>query len=57
MGRVSQPVLALLPVEARSIGPSVGLVEGPDGAAVFVFGLVTYAWQVSWVAATTGTRP
>ena len=42
MGRVSQPVLPLLPAEARSIGPSAGLLEGPDGGVVFVFGLATF---------------
>ncbi|MHB1802116.1 MAG: helix-turn-helix domain-containing protein [Actinomycetes bacterium] len=41
---MSQPVLPLLPAEARSIGPSVGLVEGPDGGVVFVFGLVTFTF-------------
>lgn len=44
MARVSQPVLPLLPGAARSVGPSVGLVEGPDGGVVLVFGLVTHAW-------------
>jgi transposase-like protein len=42
MSRVSQPVLPLLPAEARSVGPSAGLLEGPDGAVVFVFGLATF---------------
>ena len=35
MSRVSQPVLALLPARARSVGPSAGLPEGPDGGVVF----------------------
>jgi len=47
MGRVSQPVLPLLPAEARSIGPSVGLLEGPDGGVVFVFGLVSFTFACS----------
>ena len=46
MGRVSQPVLPLLPSGARSIGPSAGLVEGSDGGVVFVFGLATFTWSV-----------
>ncbi len=41
---MSQPVLPLLPAEARSVGPSVGLLEGPDGGVVFVFGLVTFTF-------------
>lgn len=44
MGRVSQPVLPLLPTEAVAVGPSAGLVEGPDGGVVFVFGLATFTW-------------
>lgn len=44
MVRVDQPVLPLLPAEARSIGPSAGLVEGPEGGVVFVFGLATFAY-------------
>ena len=44
MSRVSQPVLPLLPAEARAVGPSVGLVEGPDGGVVFVFGLATFVY-------------
>ena len=44
MGRVSQPVLALLPAEARSVGVSAGLVEGPDGGVVFMFGMATYCY-------------
>ena len=47
MGRVSQPVLPLLPAQARSIGPSVGLLEGPDGGVVFVFGLVSFTFACS----------
>jgi transposase-like protein len=42
IGRVSQPVLPLLPVQARSVGPSAGLLEGPDGGVVFVFGLASF---------------
>src|SRR5665647_3516952 len=38
MVRVSQPVLSMLPSGARAIGPSAGLLEGPDGGVVFVFG-------------------
>lgn len=41
---MSQPVLALVPGDARPIGPSAGLVEGPDGGVVFVFGLATFAF-------------
>ena len=44
MSRVSQPVLALLPAQACSVGPSAGLVEGPDGGVVFVFGLATFSY-------------
>jgi len=44
MRRVSQPVLALVPGDAAPIGPSAGLVEGPDGGVVFVFGLATFAF-------------
>ena len=29
MGRVSQPMLSLLPAQARSIGACAGLLEGP----------------------------
>jgi len=39
---VSQPVLPLLPAQARSVGPSAGLLEGPEGGVVFVFGLATF---------------
>jgi hypothetical protein len=39
---VSQPVLPMLPARARSIGASAGLLEGPDGGVVFVFGLATF---------------
>ena len=46
MRRVGQPVLPFLPAEARSVGPSAGLLEGPDGGVVFVFGLVTYTYAV-----------
>jgi len=41
---VSQPVLPLLPSQARSIGPSAGLLEGPDGGVVFVFGMATFGY-------------
>ena len=41
---MSQPVLALVPGDAVAIGPSAGLVEGPDGGVVFVFGLATFAF-------------
>ncbi len=44
MKRVSQPVLALVPGDAVAIGPSAGLMEGPDGGVVFVFGLATFAF-------------
>jgi transposase-like protein len=44
MGRVSQPVLPFLPAEARSVGPSAGLLEGPEVGVVFVFGLATYSY-------------
>ena len=44
MVRVSQPVLSMLPSGARSIGPSAGLLEGPDGGVVFVFGLATFSY-------------
>ena len=41
---MSQPVLPLVPAQARSIGASVGLLEGPDGGVVFVFGLATFSY-------------
>jgi hypothetical protein len=44
MSRVNQPVLALQPARARSVGPSAGLLEGPDGGVVFVFGLATFSY-------------
>jgi transposase-like protein len=44
MSRVNQPVLDLLPAAARSVGPSAGLLEGPDGGVVFVFGLATFGY-------------
>ena len=44
MSRVNQPVLALLPARARSVGPSAGLLEGPDGGVVFVFGLAMFSY-------------
>jgi hypothetical protein len=45
VGRVSQPVLPLLPADAVPIGPLAGLLENPDdGGAVFVCGLVTFSF-------------
>src|SRR5665213_1802163 len=44
MDRVSQPVLSLQPAQARSIGPSAGLLEGPGGGVVFIFGLATFSY-------------
>src|SRR5665811_625419 len=44
MGQVSQPVLPLQPAQARSIGPSAGLLEGPGGGVVFIFGLATFSY-------------
>src|SRR5664280_1082399 len=44
MGRVSQPVLSLQTAQARSIGPSAGLLEGPGGGVVFIFGLATFSY-------------
>ena len=44
MGRVSQPVLPVLPADAVAIGPLAGLLEGPEGGVVFVSGLVTFAF-------------
>src|SRR5659263_522878 len=43
-GRVRQPVLPLLPADARPVGASAGLVEGPDGGVVVVFGLATFGY-------------
>src|SRR5450759_2044080 len=43
--RVSQPVLPMLPAQARSIGGSAGLLEGPDGGGVLVFGLATFTYE------------
>src|SRR5664280_3193511 len=45
--RVSQPVLPMLPGQARSIGGSAGLLEGPDGGVVFVFGLATFSYAAA----------
>ena len=50
MGWVSQPVLPLLPARARSIGSSAGLLEGPDGGVVFVFGLATFDYAATHAA-------
>ena len=41
---MGQPVLPMLPARARSIGASAGLLEGPDGGVVFVFGLATFSY-------------
>lgn len=41
---MGQPVLPMLPGRARSIGASAGLLEGPDGGVVFVFGLATFSY-------------
>ena len=41
---MSQPVLPLQPAQARSIGPCAGLLEGPDGGVVFIFGLATFSY-------------
>jgi len=41
---VSQPMLPLIPTQARSIGPSAGLLEGPGGGVVFIFGLATFSY-------------
>jgi hypothetical protein len=45
--RVDQPVLPPLPARARSIGPSAGLVQGPDGCVVFVFGMATFRYATT----------
>jgi hypothetical protein len=37
-------VLTLMPAQARSIGPSAGLLEGPDGGVVLIFGLATFSY-------------
>ena len=47
MGRVSQPVLPLLPADARWIGPSAGLSEGPDGGVVWVLEMATFSYAAS----------
>jgi len=44
---VTQPVLPLLPAQARSVGASAGLLEGPDGGVVLVFGLATYNYAAA----------
>jgi len=44
---VGQPVLPLLPAQACSIGPSAGLLEGPHGGVVFVFGLATFDYAAT----------
>jgi len=47
MARVTQPVLPLPPAQRRSIGPSAGLLEGPGGGVVFVFGLATFDYAAT----------
>ena len=42
---MSQPVLPMMPAQARSIGPSAGLLEGPGGGVVFIFGLATFSYR------------
>jgi len=37
-------MLPLIPTQARSIGPSAGLLEGPGGGVVFIFGLATFSY-------------
>src|ERR1039458_173299 len=44
MSRVNQPVSGLLPAGARAVGPLAGLLEGPDGGVVFVFGRATFSY-------------
>ena len=44
MSRVNQPVLQLRPARAQPVGPSAGLLEGPEGGVVFVFGLATFSY-------------
>jgi hypothetical protein len=45
VGRVSQPVLPLMPADAVPVGPLAGLLENPgDGGVVFVCGLVTFSF-------------
>jgi transposase len=44
VGRVTQPVLPLLPADATPIGPAAGLVAGPEGGVVFVFGQASFAF-------------
>lgn len=41
---MSQPVLPMLPAQARSVGPSAGLLEGPEGGVVFLFGMATFTF-------------
>ncbi|PZS31601.1 MAG: hypothetical protein DLM59_09665 [Pseudonocardiales bacterium] len=36
--------MLLLPAQAVPVGPSAGLLEGPDGGVVFIFGLATFAY-------------
>ena len=40
---MSRPVLLMLLAQACSIGGSAGLLEGPDGCVVFVFGMATFS--------------
>ena len=44
MSRVSQPVLPLVPAEARPIGPLAGLVTTGEGSVVFVAGQASFAF-------------
>ncbi|MEO7069359.1 MAG: putative transposase [Nostocoides sp.] len=44
MSRVSQPVLPLLPAEARPIGPVAGMVTTGEGSVVFVAGQASFAF-------------
>ena len=37
-------MLPLMPTQARSIGPSAGVLEGPGGGVVFIFGLATFSY-------------
>ncbi len=39
-----QPVLPLVPVQSRSVGPSAALLEDAVGGVVFVFGMLTFVY-------------
>jgi len=54
---VSQPVLSLQPARARSIGPSAGLLEGPGGGVVFIFGTGHYLSNVVAYTTMVSTTP